>query len=514
MKNPFSESSKLQRQLTKETKTEVPDIDVLEVIQTDNEFAEFLINIKDPKYGDMDLERVNSILERPQKRDLEILKEKYLLFQQQKEMRGDVQNLYEDEIVKELGIEVPEGAMGEAKEKIAEGLKELAQTNSLEFQKLKNKIAEYNKIKEELVALEEKLAEKVNMEAGKESIGAVKDRQGRLETATMTFRTLKGIKARVGHAFFGSRDTVHAIADFKHTYELAEQDLGKEMGETKDDLKKAEKLRDKLNDLRDFLLKDLQIGQALIETTQLEAKRIINAQMEDIRHNPDRLDTIPKADRGVLRADLESRATGFRTGLSTEDQAQLDRLVELDEYDDLESAPAGSLDTTKEARLVALSKEKSSRAKSRLLKIEAVRNLMVKMTEGKGKKGGLNYTSSVKMPDGSTESINVKDLLSGSETDIDRSLIKEMEKLIEAEIKGVIENVAIHSGRLDIFKSEVGPFFEKWKIGGLDSREKVRKFMADTMRNVCNSGNVNPVLKVQLKAFLAQRGLNPQKFVI
>ena len=498
MKNPFSEASKLQRQLNKEAKTELPDFDALQVIQDEPDFAEFLIGI-DPKYADMDLEN---------KKNVKTIREKYLLFTQQKEVAADLGEVYGQEIIAELGIDIPKGEQKAAFSEMGKELEKIAQKDSVEFQRLKGKLEEYKKVKEELLALEEKFEEKVKM-SGREGVQAMKDRQTKMEQATgKIFFSKAGSKANLGR-MFGNRDMAHAVADFKTTYELEGAELASEMAESGSDLKAAEKLREKLDTLREYLLKDLDLAKGVIEAAQRAARDVIRAQVTELR-GPDRFDSMDPQDRDNERQSLIGiRSSG--TNLTLKQQNDLDRLNELDELDNMESGVSSS----DPVRLAELRGNLIQRGRARIQNLEATRTLAVKMTEGKGKKGGVDFTRAIILSDGTIEEIHVIDLDTGADdVDVDNSFKKTLEKAIEGEVKFAIENAAQRSSRLTEFMAVASPLFEKWRVGGKDSRDTVKTFMAKTLQNVCKDQRVNPVLKVQIKAFLAQRGLNPIKFVI
>jgi hypothetical protein len=504
MKNPFSESSRLQRQLTKEAKTKLADFDALTVIQEDGDFAQFLVEI-DPKYADMDLEN---------KRNIEIVREKYLLYTQQKEVGKDLTKVYEQEIIEELGITISEAEKTAAFADMGKALERLAQKDSVEFQRLKKKLEEYNKVKEELTALEDKFEQAVHM-SGREGMAGMKDRQIKLEQAEgKIFFSKAGAKANLGR-MFGNRDMAHAVADFKHTYELEGADLTKAMQESKGDIKQAEKLRAQLDALREYLIKDLKLAQGVIEASQRAAKASLNEQVKELS-GPDRLDSVEMMDRFNMKIALKTkqRNTGM---LTPEETADFARLEELQDLEDLEAKNVnGNLikGSPEEARLTDLRKAQLTRGKERIKKLELARTLAGKMLEGKGKKGGIDFTRTITLPDGSQEEIRVIDLLTGVDGEIDKDFKKTLEEAIKMETKLVVERASVSSKRIDQFMEHVNPLFEKWRVGGMDSRDKVRQFMVKTLQDICYGSAVNPALKVQLKAFLAQRGLNPVRFVI
>lgn len=160
MENPFSKIAKaykdsdfaLRGQTKRETKAlareeELTDEALVDKILQDRGFGKFLVD-SNPKYQSMNFD----------KKDFKDIREKYYAYTESKKVATELRTVYSQEIMQDLDIELTPAEQDQVFESMDVALSSRLQKDgrNIEISRLKNKLEEYNKLKERIEQLESK----------------------------------------------------------------------------------------------------------------------------------------------------------------------------------------------------------------------------------------------------------------------------------------------------------------------------------------------------------------------
>lgn len=482
MENPFSKDAALRRQTKAETKAlsqeeDLTDENLIDKITSDRDFARFLVD-SNPKFQNMDFN----------KKDFQEIREKYYAYTESKKVAGDLRKVYSREIMKDLGIELDKADQERVFAEMEIALRGELQRDSknIEISRLKNKLDEYNKLREKIEELTNKFRDAGVPEAmgSEQGMDKLKDREKVAKTAK---------KWKI--PFLGSRNRSiqEARQDLMGNFNIEREKIDEQFKELKAGRKEAESLKGQMDELRQYFLNQLNIADSVIETARVRANEVLKQKVELVRTENAKFDPA-EADSMAELSDLQAY---------TELQSMKSRGPSEEQYmqdlEDKRNFGNRRLTDDEKDKLKKYRTDEQKRSETLVSTADSARSLVNKMMEGQKKRasGGKDYTLG-------------GDLLDYNDTnnfDSDENLVKNLDVVLEAEMTEAMKRAVFTSRTIEHFTSAMDPILKRWEMGQYNNRPKVRNFISETLVSLVNEPHMDPALKVQVKATLYKRGI-------